>query len=50
MKVTQLAEPVGIGRPHLCGIEVGQRNATVVVVKLVPAPNATASNLLRLRN
>ena len=50
MKVTQLAEPVGIGRPHLCGIEVSQRNPTVVVVRLVPALNTTASYLLQMRN
>jgi hypothetical protein len=50
MKVTQLAEPVGIGRPRLYGIEAGQRNPTVVVVKLAHALNTTASVLLRSRN
>ncbi len=50
MKVTQLAEPVGIGRPHLHGIEAGHRNPIVVVVKLAHALNTKASVLSRSRN
>jgi hypothetical protein len=46
MTVTQLVEPVRIGRWHLYEID-GQRNPTVVVMKLAHAMNTTSSDLLR---
>jgi len=46
MTVTQLVEPAGIGRWHLYEID-GQRNPTVVVMKLAHAMNTTSSDLLR---
>ena len=41
---------MGIGQPHLHGIEASQRNPIVVVVKLAHALNTTASVLSRSRN